>query len=112
MIPSTLNVENAISLIRSGKIDTEASEAVQQSIQSKIQQYSKGTSHTLHYAKCYLPTDVAFLLKKNPNFLGPAVNAFYYRDVDSMKVINHSFVNIITLTISFLVLCKDAKIFT
>ncbi len=39
-----------------------------------------------HAAKCSLPVPIAFCLTKCPQLVSAAVEAFYYRDMDTMKV--------------------------
>ena len=39
-----------------------------------------------HRMTCILPSNIAYLLEINPQLIAVAIESFYYRDLESMKV--------------------------
>ncbi|CAH1992227.1 unnamed protein product [Acanthoscelides obtectus] len=81
----TISVMEALSEIRSHSAETIASTEIQTAIQEKLKGYPEKTKDNLHRAKAYLPVSIAAILKKKPNLIAPAAQAFCNRDTVDMK---------------------------
>lgn len=61
------------------------SRGVHDAVIKRINTVKENLYSSQHYhRKLLVPPVVAFILEENPNFVAPAVNAFYYRDVDDI----------------------------
>ncbi|KAI9144712.1 SGT1 protein-domain-containing protein [Paraphysoderma sedebokerense] len=75
-----LSKEKAVLLIRDRKVHTEASEEVQEILQSKVKEYPEAKLGNIHRARCLIPKKIAHLLCHNHQLVSSAVEAFYTRD--------------------------------
>ncbi|XP_030059299.1 protein ecdysoneless homolog [Microcaecilia unicolor] len=57
-----------------------AAPCIRDAVSRRISRYPEKIQHFLHRAYCYLPMNIAALLKKCPQLVAPAVQAFYLRD--------------------------------
>ncbi|XP_044737684.1 protein ecdysoneless [Chrysoperla carnea] len=83
--PVTIEISEAIQEIIQNPQVTEASNAIQKQINTRIQDYPKNLSTKLHKATLYLPIGVAAILKAKPQLVAPAVLAFCNRDQIDLK---------------------------
>ena len=58
---------------------------VQQAIGARLKGYPQKAHRQMHRARVILPAKVAAVLHADPGLAGPAVDAFYNRDVDDMQ---------------------------
>ena len=58
---------------------------IQQAIAARLKGYPQKAHRQMQRAKVILPAKVAAVLHANPGQAGPAVDAFYNRDVDDMR---------------------------
>jgi len=66
--------------------ETLADEKIQTVILNRIQNAVKVVNSSIHYARCYIPDKIAYILSKQPQLIAHAVGAYYYRDSLQMKV--------------------------
>ncbi|MQL81973.1 hypothetical protein Taro_014448 [Colocasia esculenta] len=83
--PSNPTILEALSALRTGKVDTRAPEKVQEAINKRISGYPQRARMNMHRARIRVPLPVAQVLKQEPCLIALAVEGFYDRDVDSMK---------------------------
>nr|CAI5836375.1 unnamed protein product [Callosobruchus analis] len=81
----TLSIMEALSEIWTHPEETVASNEIQTAIQEKLKGYPEKTKDNLHRVKVYLPISIAAILKKKPNLIAPAVQAFCNRDTVDLK---------------------------
>lgn len=72
--------EDALLQVLDSHIATEASSAVQRLIQHKLNQVPTYMRDNMHRVWCLLPEKVAHVFSANHELVGPAVEAFYYRE--------------------------------
>lgn len=82
---STLTLPEALQVLVAGTTPTRATDAVQEIIQNRVAPYKEQPLRNLHRARCVVPLPVAQILRHEPQLVSAAVEAFYDRDVDSMK---------------------------
>lgn len=100
----SLNVSDALKLVRDPLADTQAPQNVEQTVWERIaksdfdlflsrrdthifsERYPSCLSHHVHKAKAYLPVDVAKALSTNPALVQRAAEAFYTRDALQLRV--------------------------
>ncbi|CAJ0850227.1 8897_t:CDS:10 [Entrophospora sp. SA101] len=80
-----LALVKAIQIIRNDSINTEANDKIQQSAFNRIFEYPEKIKQNFHHTKCHIPRKIAHLLYYNPQLVAPAVEAFYTRDLVSLK---------------------------
>lgn len=85
LLPATLTVKTALNIVRNQLVNTKVSFEVENQIQSRVKVFPKRAKEYRHTVKCYLPVSVVHVLERCPQLVAPAVEAFYYRDVDAMK---------------------------
>ncbi|KAH7688174.1 Ecd family protein [Dioscorea alata] len=83
--PSTPSLSAALSALRSSDVDTVAPEPVQSAIGRRLSGYPDRARANIHRVRARFPLPVALVLKHEPCLISLAVEAFYDRDVDSMK---------------------------
>lgn len=72
---------------KSTKIPTVADAPIQSAIQTRIQRSAYISAHeSTHYALCYVPNVIYFLLKKRPELVAKAVTSYYHRDPIQVRV--------------------------
>lgn len=81
----SLDLNSALEILKSGKVDTLASDSVQAVIEKKINEYPERALKNMHRVRARVPVSVAKVLKEEPCLISLAVEGFYDRDVDSMK---------------------------
>lgn len=69
-----------------GGVDTRAPPEVQAVILQRIEGHPERAQKNVQRVRCKVPLSVAHILKSEPQLISLAVEAFYSRDVDSMKV--------------------------
>ncbi|XP_072138776.1 protein ecdysoneless homolog [Mobula birostris] len=57
-----------------------AAEPIRKAINRRIQSYPEKIHNDQHRACCYVPAGIAAVLKRRPDLLAPAIQAFYLRD--------------------------------
>ncbi|RLN74229.1 hypothetical protein BBJ28_00000608 [Nothophytophthora sp. Chile5] len=72
--------EDALRLVQDPATSTKASKAVQQLIQRKLGEVPAYLRENRHRVRCLLPVKAARVLARQPALVGPAVEAFYYRE--------------------------------
>ncbi|CAH0479300.1 unnamed protein product [Peronospora belbahrii] len=72
--------EDALEQVLDISVKTEVSPAVQQLIQHKLDQVPTYMRDNCHRVRCLLPKRAAQVIAENNNIVGPAVEAFYYRE--------------------------------
>eukprot|EP01130_Rhizamoeba_saxonica_P015477 TRINITY_DN6955_c0_g1_i1.p1 TRINITY_DN6955_c0_g1~~TRINITY_DN6955_c0_g1_i1.p1 ORF type:complete len:559 (-),score=127.41 TRINITY_DN6955_c0_g1_i1:38-1579(-) len=87
-----LTVSAALKVLSDPEYDgiyTEATEAVNDSILVRINEtVNNRDANQVQYAQCYLPANIAYLLKNDAQLVAPAVTSFYYRDALQMRACN------------------------
>jgi hypothetical protein len=81
-----LTVEKALEIVRRQMVDTRCSESVQKCIDGRINKMLDNLEvNQNQWEKVFLPIDIAYILKKKPEWVSKAVNYFYYRDPLQMR---------------------------
>ena len=76
----------ALAAVRDESIQTVAPEAVQAQIRQRVAGFTAAAAEALHRAHAVVPQSVAAVLRAQPQLVAPAVEAFFYRDADDLKV--------------------------
>lgn len=84
-LPPSPTPKEALQIIASEAITTQANPGMQKSISSRVKGYPQKALTEMHRARCIIPAKVAAVLRQQPQLVAPAVQAFYYRDVQDMK---------------------------
>lgn len=58
---------------------------IQQAVAARLKGYPQKAHRQMHRARVIVPAKVAAVLHADPHLAGPAVDAFYNRDVDDMQ---------------------------
>ena len=58
---------------------------IQQAVNARLKGYPQKANRQMHRARVVVPAKVAAVLRADPGLAGPAVDAFYSRDVDDMQ---------------------------
>jgi len=66
-----------------------AAPKMQQAVAARLKGYPQKAHRQMHKTRVILPAKVASLLREEPNLAGPAVDAFYNRDLDDMQAAAH-----------------------
>lgn len=82
---ASLSVGKAISTLKDGNIGTKAADEVQEAVARRTKEYPERAQKNMHKARCIVPIQIAHILKHEPQLISLAVDAFYRRDIDSMK---------------------------
>lgn len=85
LFPETPSLEAALAAVYDDAVDTRAPDAVQAAIQRRIAGLPERAGENLHTARVIVPAPVAKVLKEEPCLIARAVEAFYDRDIDTMK---------------------------
>lgn len=80
-----LSRQEAVSVVRSREVATQASEAVQAAIHARIGGYPQAARDNEHRARCVLPSKAAYVLLRDPQLATLAVETFYLRDPIALK---------------------------
>ena len=84
-LPASPTLTEALQIIASEGVSTQANTGMQSAITSRVKGYPKKALAEMHRARCLVPAKVAAILKQQPQLVSSAVQAFYYRDVQDMK---------------------------
>jgi len=76
----------ALAAVRDESIQTAAPGAVQAQIRQRVAGFPAAAAEALHRAHAVVPQKVAAVLRAQPQLVAPAVEAFFYRDTDDLKV--------------------------
>jgi len=76
----------ALAAVRDTSLQTAAPEAVQTQIRQRIAGFPAAAAEALHRAHAVVPQQLAAVLRAQPQLVAPAVEAFFYRDADDLKV--------------------------
>ena len=79
-------VAQALAAVRDYSIQTVAAKAVQERIRQRVAGFPASAKASLHRAHAVVPRSVAAVLRAQPQLVAPAVEAFYSRDDDDLKV--------------------------
>lgn len=79
------SLPEALRALRTEGVVTRASDAVRGALRRRIAGYPERARTNMHRARVRVPLPVAQVLKHEPRLIALAVEAFYDRDVDSMK---------------------------
>ena len=60
-------------------------ECLQAAIAARLSEYPQQILKNIHHASAILPADLASVLQQEPQLVAPAVEAFHYRDPDSLR---------------------------
>ncbi|XP_048419564.1 protein ecdysoneless homolog [Stegostoma tigrinum] len=77
---SNPTISQALSLLNTHSDKCLAVESIRKAIRRRIQSYPEKIYADRHRAYCYVPAGIAAVLKRRPDLLAPAVQAFYLRD--------------------------------
>ncbi|CAK9232446.1 unnamed protein product [Sphagnum troendelagicum] len=86
-VNSSSSLQKALEVLARGDAVTKASDGVQQAITHRIGEYPERARSGIHKARCIVPLQVAQILKHEPQLISIAVEAFYRRDIDSVKAV-------------------------
>jgi hypothetical protein len=80
--PGNLSVQTGLRIMQSPPlgVQTKMNEKTQQIIKQRISDAVQKQRQAIHWACCYLPKNVAYLLHNNPQLVSKAVLAYYHRD--------------------------------
>lgn len=78
-------MSTAIEIIRKNPKAQQVPEKVDKAVRDRIQHFQTNLDDNFHNQTAYVPVAVAALLRNNPQFIAPAVQAFCYRDPIDMK---------------------------
>ena len=81
-----VNDTQALAAVRDDSLQTTASEPVQKHIRQRVAGFPAAVRQALHRAHAVVPRSVAAVLRAQPQLVAPAVEAFFYRDDDDLKV--------------------------
>uniref|UniRef100_A0A061QTT0 Protein sgt1 n=1 Tax=Tetraselmis sp. GSL018 TaxID=582737 RepID=A0A061QTT0_9CHLO len=84
-LPPSPTVDEALGIVASDAVRTEAPAGVQAAIDARLGSYPEGAAGMMHSARVRLPARCAAALAAEPLAIGPAVEAFYARGPDDMK---------------------------
>lgn len=84
-LPVSPSITDALEVLSRGDLQTKAADPVQAALQSRIGSYGKDCKNNMHNVVCRVPLPVAQILKHEPQLVSLAVEAFYDRDLESMK---------------------------
>ena len=84
-LPAAPTVHQALQILSADSISTKASSGMQEAIKARIKGYPRKAHAEMHTARCTLPTKVAHVLQQKAQLVSPAVQTFYYRDMQDMK---------------------------
>ncbi|XP_069741609.1 protein ecdysoneless homolog isoform X2 [Narcine bancroftii] len=77
---SNLTISQVLSLLPIHSEKCLAAEPIRNAINRRIQSYPEKILNDQHRAYCYVPAGIAAVLKRRPDLLAPAIQAFYLRD--------------------------------
>eukprot|EP00252_Welwitschia_mirabilis_P018578 TRINITY_DN4124_c0_g1_i1.p1 TRINITY_DN4124_c0_g1~~TRINITY_DN4124_c0_g1_i1.p1 ORF type:complete len:699 (+),score=124.85 TRINITY_DN4124_c0_g1_i1:163-2259(+) len=78
-------LRDALRVLAKQIVDTRADDSVQACIERRIRDYPEKAMMNMHRTRVSVPVNVAQVLKHEPHLISLAIDAFYDRDVDSMK---------------------------
>ncbi|XP_053213483.1 protein ecdysoneless homolog [Panonychus citri] len=84
---SSIDITQALSVIRDEGKKTKCAEKIQYSIRRRITMFPMQITTQKHRAQCFIPAGVAMLLSHQPNLISWAVRAFYHRDLKDFQAI-------------------------
>ncbi|MCO5608141.1 hypothetical protein L7F22_062347 [Adiantum nelumboides] len=84
-LPLHPSIQDALGVFYNGNIRTKADNSVQGAIMRKLAEFQQNPNYNMHSVVCRVPLSVAQILKHEPQLVALAVEAFYDRDLDSMK---------------------------
>eukprot|EP00249_Psilotum_nudum_P019491 c27281_g1_i2 orf=101-2215(+) len=84
-LPVKPSIRDALKVFALGTVKTRASEPAQSAIQRRLDGYPEKAKKNMHNTRCRVPLPIAQILKHEPQLVSLAVEAFYDRDMDSMK---------------------------
>ncbi|XP_051897574.1 protein ecdysoneless homolog isoform X2 [Pristis pectinata] len=77
---SNPTIPQVLSLLPTHSEKCLAAEPIRKAINRRIQSYPEKIHNDQHRAYCYVPAGIAAVLKRRPDLLAPAIQAFYLRD--------------------------------
>ncbi|KAF5943101.1 hypothetical protein HYC85_020743 [Camellia sinensis] len=83
--PSTPTLSQSLTYLINSADQSRASDSVQSAINNRIRDYPQRARQNVHMVRVRVPVSVAQVLKHEPCLISLAVEAFYDRDIDSMK---------------------------
>lgn len=84
-LPAAPTVSQALQIISSDSISTQANPSMQEAIKSRIKGYPRKAQTEMHRARCAVPAKVAHIVQQKPQLVSSAVQTFHYRDMQDMK---------------------------
>ncbi|XP_071985729.1 protein ecdysoneless homolog isoform X3 [Engystomops pustulosus] len=82
---SNLNISQALMLLAGRPDACTASAPIAQAIEQRIKEYPDKIKDSLHRAHCFVPAEIAAVLKERPQLVSAAIQAFYLRDPIDLK---------------------------
>ncbi|XP_069836613.1 protein ecdysoneless homolog isoform X2 [Dendropsophus ebraccatus] len=82
---SNINISQALMLLSAHPDAFTATESITKAIQRRIKGYPEQIKDSFHRAHCFLPAEIATILKERPQLVSAAVQAFYLRDPIDLK---------------------------
>jgi hypothetical protein len=83
--PTTLTLLEALTSLRDRPQTLMSDPAIQTAAFRRLEEYPAAIPNTFHRSRTILPRRVAWLLHRNPSYISPVVEAFYLRDLISLK---------------------------
>lgn len=80
-----LDLDQALLLIKNSKTKLLHSSKIEDEAFYRLQKYPERISESLHHALVKVPRKLAYVLKENPAYVSPAVEAFYLRDPIALR---------------------------
>lgn len=82
---SSITISQALVLLSAHPEAFTAAESIAKAIQRRIKGYPEQIKDSFHRAHCFVPAEIAVILKERPQLVSAAVQAFYLRDPIDLK---------------------------
>ncbi|KAM3913488.1 protein ecdysoneless homolog [Leptodactylus fuscus] len=82
---SSIDLSQALMLLAAHPEAFTASESIIKAIDRRIKGYPEKIKESYHRAQCFVPAEIASVLRERPQFVSAAVQAFYLRDPIDLK---------------------------
>ena len=81
----TLNVDTALEIIEKATAKMLHSTKIESEAFYRLQKYPQQIADSLHHSLIKVPRKLAYILRENPAYINPAVEAFYLRDPIALR---------------------------
>ncbi|KAF2260006.1 SGT1-domain-containing protein [Lojkania enalia] len=85
--PKSLAIEEALSIINDVPTKLQHLPKIEQEAFYRLKSFPSAISENQHHATLPIPRKLAYILRSNPSYIAPAVEAFYLRDPISLRLL-------------------------